>query len=365
MPDELDVDFDAAMCNIWSAIECAPRHIRKRGLVWAKKLDSLFHVQQDELRRDRNLQAQLLLRCLEQGTWTEPFEGHPPDGPLPKLPPHLVCQLRGRAQSPASARASRGHTPLRLAPQASCGGHLPDPAPLLGPAAWSRSPSRLGAWDGAPGRVAPAPRGGSRGARARRPSASWLEAQGVADEKAAEGTELSTLGAHAAQGGPIGGLEEAGGAGPPSYEDLAAWVLRLQAENRRLRSELARASQAQPPPPWALGPAAGGASSEGGRASLPASACPGLAGPPPRSRSTSPTTRGQLDGASWREFASTNSHGATHGAGWQDALAAALAPLPAPPGPAPPEQDTEGFLRYLDRFQAYTGSLVSVPPAAA
>lgn len=31
---------------------------------------------------------------LEEGTWTEPMDKHPPEGPLPSLPTHVACSLR-------------------------------------------------------------------------------------------------------------------------------------------------------------------------------------------------------------------------------------------------------------------------------
>ncbi|CAE8655251.1 unnamed protein product, partial [Polarella glacialis] len=89
-----DAEFSAQMRRIEAALQGAPKHIRIRGTAWAQRLGLLASVRQSEFRRDRNLHAELLLQCIEDGRWEEPMDKHPPEGPLPCLPAHVACRLR-------------------------------------------------------------------------------------------------------------------------------------------------------------------------------------------------------------------------------------------------------------------------------
>lgn len=61
-----------------------------------QRLALLAWVAQEAFQRDRNLHAELLLQCIEEGRWKEPLDRHPPPGPLLMLPPHIACSLRRR-----------------------------------------------------------------------------------------------------------------------------------------------------------------------------------------------------------------------------------------------------------------------------
>lgn len=90
----LDAEFTNTMRKVEAALLGAARSTRIRGEQWLKRLSLLAWAPQDEFRRDRNLHAELLLQCVEEGRWMEPLDRHPPDGPLPRLPPHVACALR-------------------------------------------------------------------------------------------------------------------------------------------------------------------------------------------------------------------------------------------------------------------------------
>ena len=90
----LDIEFAATMRRVEAALHGAPRQIRIRGEQWATRLGLLSCVRQTLFRKDRNLHSELLLKCIEEGSWTEPMDKHPPEGPLPCLPRHVACALR-------------------------------------------------------------------------------------------------------------------------------------------------------------------------------------------------------------------------------------------------------------------------------
>merc|ERR1740121_2790884 len=109
----LDAEFASTMRRIEEALSGCARDVRVRGEQWALRLGMLSLVWQEDFQRDRNLHAELLLQCIEEGHWAEPFDRNPPDGPLPKLPPHVACALkrqklerlelaRGEGQMPAA-----------------------------------------------------------------------------------------------------------------------------------------------------------------------------------------------------------------------------------------------------------------------
>ena len=64
----------------------------------------MVNVKQALFQKDRNLHADLLLKCIQEGSWTEPMDKHPPEGPLPCLPRYVACSLR-RARAERIARA--------------------------------------------------------------------------------------------------------------------------------------------------------------------------------------------------------------------------------------------------------------------
>lgn len=121
----LDIEFAATMRRVEAALHGAPRQIRIRGEQWAQRLGLLSCVRQTLFRKDRNLHSELLLKCIEEGCWTEPMDKHPPEGPLPCLPRHVSCALRrqkierkeravmGRASSADRVREASGKADLR------------------------------------------------------------------------------------------------------------------------------------------------------------------------------------------------------------------------------------------------------------
>ncbi|CAJ1412228.1 unnamed protein product [Effrenium voratum] len=92
--DPLDAEFAATLRRVEASLAGAPKHLRIRGEQWAQRLGLLSKLRQPLFQKDRNLHADLLLRCIQEGTWTEPMDKHPPEGPLPSLPTHVACSLR-------------------------------------------------------------------------------------------------------------------------------------------------------------------------------------------------------------------------------------------------------------------------------
>eukprot|EP00747_Dinoflagellata_sp_TGD_P166495 gnl/TRDRNA2_/TRDRNA2_189363_c0_seq1.p1 gnl/TRDRNA2_/TRDRNA2_189363_c0~~gnl/TRDRNA2_/TRDRNA2_189363_c0_seq1.p1 ORF type:complete len:496 (-),score=86.34 gnl/TRDRNA2_/TRDRNA2_189363_c0_seq1:91-1578(-) len=102
-----DAEFACIMRRVEAALCGMPKSFRIRGEQWATKLGLMVMVPQEVFRRDRNLHAELLLQCIEEGCWREPFDRHPPNGPLPMLPPHVACaQRRRRLERLQHARAA-------------------------------------------------------------------------------------------------------------------------------------------------------------------------------------------------------------------------------------------------------------------
>eukprot|EP00929_Paragymnodinium_shiwhaense_P042383 TRINITY_DN21944_c0_g1_i2.p1 TRINITY_DN21944_c0_g1~~TRINITY_DN21944_c0_g1_i2.p1 ORF type:complete len:462 (-),score=63.84 TRINITY_DN21944_c0_g1_i2:314-1699(-) len=399
----LDSQFEATMQRVGSALVYAPRHMRARGEAWSQRLNMLAAVPQEELRRDRNLQAELLLQCLEEERWTEPLNRHPPQGPLPTLPPHVACAVR-RKRTERERTVGIGATCPRYHPPADRLGdgqflYTDELSSQLSSEVESEEPS-LASFNTA--------------------GISSLHTAGQNESLAqAAARQFSLLAANTsdeALGDPS--LLVAGVASPPAYASLAARVAHLQDENRRLRQRLSG-------PPSAVLAAPPATAFMGSQSALRDSAAVGAQ---KRASSTGQLSRHRDDGlaagAKHRVGAAHEpSLGSTSGVrpGYSDArsamqgseplaaceashwltsrqmpelshshssAAAALASGPCPtlgssllaeqsaisspylaaktpaapavpPGPAPPEGDVDGFLRYLDQFQAYTGSLCS------
>lgn len=283
----------------------APRAMRIRGEQWAQRLQLMASVTQPLFQKDRNLHADLLLKCIQEGAWTEPLDKHPPEGPLPCLPRHVACSLR-------KARAER----LRASRSQGWAGEVQRPSDSLAMAAVAAVSSKAEA----------------------RPSGS--------------------------------GLPEVSVAAPPAYAALAARVAHLELQNKQLRRKLLEARNqhrdprpqrqrsASPPAPSAV--SAPQRTQRTPRTPLSRGA---FAAPPPPPSEAQAQAQGKAPFAAAQAMAMAASH----------STAAAPAPTedpPAPargraevqgtvsaPGPPPPEGDTEAFLRYLDAFQTYAGSL--------
>ncbi|OLP99430.1 hypothetical protein AK812_SmicGene18025 [Symbiodinium microadriaticum] len=249
----LDLEFLTTMQAVEVALASAPRAMRIRGEQWAQRLQLMASVTQPLFQKDRNLHADLLLKCIQEGAWTEPLDKHPPEGPLPCLPRHVACSLR-------KARAER----LRASRSQGWAGEVQRPSDSLAMAAVAAVSSKAEA----------------------RPSGS--------------------------------GLPEVSVAAPPAYAALAARVAHLELQNKQLRRKLLEAqAQAQGKAPFAAAQAMAMAASHS------TAAAPAPTEDPPA------PARGRAE--------------------VQGTVSA--------PGPPPPEGDTEAFLRYLDAFQTYAGSL--------
>eukprot|EP00435_Cladocopium_sp_Y103_P056113 s1286_g18.t2 len=91
----LDVEFAMTMRQVEVALSMvSDRHMRIRGEQWAQRLGLLAKLRQPLFQKDRNLHADLLLKCIQDNHWSEPMDKHPPEGPLPSLPRHVACALR-------------------------------------------------------------------------------------------------------------------------------------------------------------------------------------------------------------------------------------------------------------------------------
>ncbi|CAK9014487.1 unnamed protein product [Durusdinium trenchii] len=108
----LDLEFAQTMRSIDRALKAVriDRHVRIRGEQWAQRLALLAKLRQPLFQKDRNLHADLLLKCIQEGHWTEPMDKHPPDGPLPSLPQHVACMLRRQRQERSMSWSRGGFT---------------------------------------------------------------------------------------------------------------------------------------------------------------------------------------------------------------------------------------------------------------
>jgi len=313
-PHGLDAEFFSILRRVDNALLSAPRLVRVRGEQWARRLALMAGRQRTEaLRRDRDLHAELLLQCVEEGRWVEPFNRQPPDGPLPRLPPHVACAMRRRRGERLDVASREAAGVATAAARAARMGHLgsrePSPTSLSG-AGDKHSLASMAAVAVGCGRFA-APFG-----------------------EVAEAAAAAVARGRATPNGAAGGA-----AAPPAYAGLVARVAHLQDENRRLRRELSRRPQSVPQ-------AAGEVVSELAAAApvhvADAAAADGVIS---KKRSVSPAGKVAVVPRTPMR------------------LSVPKQGLPQPPGPPPPESDTEGFLRFLDAFQDYAKHLCASLPA--
>lgn len=428
----LDVEFASTMRRVEAALQGAPRSVRIRGEQWVQRLALLAWVPQEEFRRDRNLHTELLLQCIEEGHWTEPLDRHPPAGPLPKLPPYTVCALRRRRQEllesvrvgNSATHASR-HAFASEEPMTSASNFMTSPAAasleedvsvdwlpadsadFAHPQAIEKCTSTQMKFEQSMQQFADL--------KEKLQDSLYSEAEmiGTHGDMAAtggsgsEGKSLAGLAAQALGAVPASGT--GGGVSTPlAYSTLAARVVHLQDENRRLRRQLSKASGARAVSAGrALGTirrsrpssagrvrnnAARGRGPFGGAASTvkaspqkpeAAQPCsPGSWDPPAAHREFSASTlpRGRPSGLSTKGTGLPSSpllRTSTPGKRSLSPPIRGRTPPPLPPfglampsaspmmrfaaplGPAPPEGDTDGFLRYLDAFQEHSDRLCS------
>mmetsp|Transcript_95544 Transcript_95544/g.169654 ORF Transcript_95544/g.169654 Transcript_95544/m.169654 type:complete len:386 (-) Transcript_95544:131-1288(-) len=335
----LDIEFADAMQRVEAALRGAPRHIRIRGEQWAQRLGLLATVKQPLFRKDRNLHAELLLKCIQESRWTEPMDKHPPEGPLPSLPRHVACALRREKQERDNLARGAKEAIAEIEIEQRQTGHAQDATPK---------------------------EKNVQASKVRR-SASLA---GVAS--AAVGSR-SELGPSEDVKSPGCGPHVTVAAPSAAYSALAARVTQLEEQNKKLRRQLGQAqrrsvspsargnsflrnsfqspmevesSAAMPAGPFRASHkvASRGREASRGRSSSPIRARPLLSTPP------------RQDSRPWPQEVAQEVEIGFPGSEPVSKL--------APPGPAPPEGDTEGFLRYLDAFQDYAGSLFSGAPPA-
>jgi len=298
----------------------------------------LATVKQPLFRKDRNFHAELLLKCIEEGRWKEPMDRHPPEGPLPSLPRHVACALRReKHERDHLARGIKEAIPEIEIEQGQTG-QARDATPkgkTVVPASKMARSSSLA--DVAVAAV---------GSRAGEPQPH--EAQAISAVKNPGLAPQVTMAAPSA-----------------AYSALAARVAQLEEQNKKLRRQLGQAQKRsaspgrgflrnsfQMPTEVEMSPAvpsgpfqASSTAASRGRSSSPIRARPLLSTPP--RQAARPWPQELLQEVE---------------VGLPDS---GLHAAPAPPGPPPPEGDTEGFLRYLDAFQDYAGSLFDKGTAPA
>lgn len=313
--DALDVEFGTIMRRVEASLHSADRSMRSRGEQWMQRLALLAWVPQEEFRRDRNLHAELLLQCLEEGRWLEPLDRRPPDGPLPMLLPHVACALRHRRQR--LLRAAGGQPSPFLAEAARAAVATPSWAGSATPAdRWWPQRGRYEGWGQAPDASLWPQQGGVQPQSPPTFDDSLLscfaadDVSGLAStasrrcrsqDATCAGNLVSLAGTAAAALGltPPGGAA-AGASTPPAYAALAVRVAHLQDENRLLRRQLnqvrARSvsrQQAQVLGKWSL--ASGGVQSENPRPSEGGISCStpsgSLIAPAARRRTAAPRSR--------------------------------------------------------------------------
>lgn len=369
----LDAQFESTMQRVESALAYAPRQMRARGEAWAHRLNLLAAVPQEELRRDRNLQAELLLQCLEEERWTEPLTRHPPQGPLPTLSPHIACAVR-RKRTERERAAGTG-----------------DLCPRYHPAADVLEDSIVSCAEDTSSQD-------SSGVETEDPSLLPSTSESLA-HTAARQFALATAGVPEEAIGAVDNLVT-GVTAPPAYASLAARVAHLQDENRRLRQQLRGDHLAfDRGVAAAVRPAALPRSASASASHHRQDGC-GLASPARLRKRDSPKGPFQISDVasplraergvcsrvpevgSLYEIGNANPSSRSIGSAktpatlfssWvaPDHTLSSTWPVHAtrpppqaadiasvvPPGPPPADGDVDGFLRYLDRFQAYTGTL--------
>lgn len=402
---DLDFEFAGIMRRLQTAIRCAPRSIRVRAEQWSQRISILSSAPHGTFRRDRNLQAELLLKCVEDRCWTEPFDRHPPEGPLPMLPPHVSCALRhkrvGRLELPRVSQENfKGSLVLCKAPRgvlcastdfvdtrdvliepryelksattmkrsecgkAGCGAQdrhevldltcSGQHEQIVSPTRWesaaivpkSKDEQSFGIFMGDENTMIP-------------------HVMGSAKFKSYGDHELEDHSEHGLASAAANAMNQnactprdlvTGVSSPPAYALLSARIAHLQDENRRLRLQLGQEQRRSGFLEDQLAALMSKSRSCGRLRSMPL--CRSKSG----SRSSSPSVH-QWDathaGCSCAKIRSI-ARGETQN--WQPSSGSPGPPntqdrLPSPPGPPPPEGDTEGFLQYLDRFQDYAGYL--------
>lgn len=88
----LDEEFIATMKQVESVFHSLDRHLRIRCEHWAKKLCQVYA--NEIFQKNRNSYADLLLYCILNDHWVEPFDKKPDGGPLPQLPKHQAYMAR-------------------------------------------------------------------------------------------------------------------------------------------------------------------------------------------------------------------------------------------------------------------------------
>mmetsp|Transcript_70032 Transcript_70032/g.121205 ORF Transcript_70032/g.121205 Transcript_70032/m.121205 type:complete len:467 (+) Transcript_70032:111-1511(+) len=417
-PSWLDMEFASTMRRVEAALQGAPRSIRIRGEQWVQKLALLAWVPQEEFARDRNLHAELLLQCVEECHWHEPLDRHPPVGPLPKLPPYIVHSMKRRRQERAElARLDHGvasdgqlasaSTFVTSPGSAAFDDHI-SPDLSLVESMPAEVDDDLRDLEKCRDELAAARRKLRDTVAASNPMAASVCVRPVRTDASADSSRsLAGLAAHAMGTVPASGT--AGGVSAPlAYSLLAARVAHLQDENRRLRKQLkatdARAASAGRPAAFskqrrarpssggrvrstsaarARGPFAGvsppalAAAARETQAARPPSPCwqeESFASVPQHAHSAaSARSAGYVAGStpSWespprqpnsprRRSPSPSIHGRTPPPlpfGLALPSTSSVARSPKTLGPAPPDGDTDAFLRYLDAFQEHTDRL--------
>lgn len=424
----LDLEFASTMRRVQAAMHGAPRQLRIRSELWYQRLCALACVRQDEFRRDRNLQAELLLQCIEEGSWTEPLDRHPPEGPLPMLPPHVACALRRKRAERLELAKGMGACRSERAPRSST-------AEAAAAAAAAAATASLAALTEPLRAIAGRDRPWLRSSHSRSdlkasPSPRHARQRSSSLGRSPERHQPSLASKAAAAVGPT--VE------PATLAALAAHVAWLERENRRLKHQLKAQQQepAAPVPTTAARGAGVGLASFGSRTNRPVQPSTDLAPKLGNSRSGSPARQPTaafaspvattvVDGAAIeiREISADVFHGMVAAQKHQEfqvgpcvnapttklrspaascqvrtpprvswslgSEGQGASPSKTPParpmapgfptfsptrcetsggcrsptlGPAPPEDDNEGFLRYLDAFQEYAGRLTASVP---
>ena len=304
----LDLEFASTLEEVEVALAKAPRHVRIRGEQWAQRLQLMAKVRQPLFQKDRNLHADLLLKCIQEGTWTEPLDKHPPEGPLPCLPRHVACTLR-RARAERIARGRMEAPPPRDAGNLALEGSLATTA-----------------------------------------------------SAAVRRSEADAVGA---------GTLRVSVAAPPAYAALAARVAHLESQNKQLRRQLTEARKRSERSASPLATRSVVARPRTPRTPRAAFAAPHLAVPAPPAEPAATerlvpvavAVAGNPAPGARAPGPAADLHFQAQSRQWEPRscpqleVMSAVAGHASAPGPPPPEGDTEAFLRYLDAFQSYAGSL--------
>mmetsp|Transcript_1812 Transcript_1812/g.2471 ORF Transcript_1812/g.2471 Transcript_1812/m.2471 type:complete len:393 (-) Transcript_1812:138-1316(-) len=99
--DKLDEIYRKAVSNIELNVGEFPKHTRIRIQRWVKKLS--LTSRNVTWQKNRNAYISLLLECMDENYFREPFHCHPPDGALPTLPGHLRLAHKRRQRTKQSS----------------------------------------------------------------------------------------------------------------------------------------------------------------------------------------------------------------------------------------------------------------------